>query len=68
MEATAIIALHLSSQMMRNRLIGEKTTTVNTILSTHFELFEHSNKEVKDVTTATATVTATATRTSEKDE
>ena len=63
MEVTVIIAIHLSSLMRRNRLIGEKTTT---ILSTHFELLEYSNKEFKDVTTATAT--ATATRTSEKDE
>ena len=35
---------HLSSLMRRNRLIGERTTT---ILSTHFELFEYSNKEFK---------------------
>ena len=35
---------HLSSLLRRNRLIGERTTT---ILSTHFELFEYSNKEFK---------------------
>ena len=44
MEATASLRSRLSSLMRRNRLIGERTTT---ILSTNFELFEYSNKEFK---------------------